>query len=86
MSQPGAPSDMCTLPNHSKVVGYLGGSRPPYQQDGDLLMPPGASYKIRITADLPVDQKITKSDLALFVWQPLYVPGRIARLIAFPAA
>ncbi|HEX2314477.1 MAG TPA: hypothetical protein VHJ17_12110 [Thermomonospora sp.] len=68
MPQPGVPRDMCTLPNHSQVVRRLGGSAAPIVQDGDTLMPPGASYLVRVATDLPVDPGVDDADIRLFVW------------------
>ncbi|REE99274.1 hypothetical protein [Thermomonospora umbrina] len=68
MPQPGVPEDMCTLPNHSEVRKRLNGSGPPITQDGDTLMPAGASYLVRVATDLPVDPGVADGDVRLFVW------------------
>ncbi|MCW2918301.1 MAG: hypothetical protein JWN52_6369 [Actinomycetia bacterium] len=84
MPQAGAPKDSCTLTNEQKIIGLLGGSAAPTIQDGDQYMPAGASYLIRIETTLPVRVGLKQADLGLYVWQALYVPDRVARLIAFP--
>ncbi|MCW2889560.1 MAG: serine/threonine protein kinase [Streptosporangiaceae bacterium] len=84
MPQAGAPADTCTLTNEQKIIGLLGGSGAPTSQDGDQYMPAGASYLIRIETTLPVRTGLTRSDFGLYVWQPLYVPDRVARPIPFP--
>jgi hypothetical protein len=84
MPQAGAPEDSCTLPNEQKIIGLLEGSAAPTIQDGDKYMPAGASYLIRIETTLPVGIGLKQADLGLYVWQALYVPDRVARLIAFP--
>jgi hypothetical protein len=43
MPQPGAPADMCTLPDHTDVVNTLGFA-PPRTEDEDQYIPAGASY------------------------------------------
>lgn len=77
MPQPGAPSDMCTLPDHTDVVNTLGFA-PPSSQDGDQYIPAGASYLVRVATDMPVDTSVSSSDLRLYVWNPRFAPGRRA--------
>lgn len=85
MPQPGAESDMCTLPNHSKIIGYLDDSKPPTKTDGgDAYMPPGASYIIRVATDLPVQSSLKPEDMKLYVWNVRYRPDRKATEVAFP--
>ncbi|MGI8330139.1 serine/threonine protein kinase [Actinomadura scrupuli] len=84
MPQAGAPADTCTLANEQRIIGLLGRSGAPTSQDGDQYMPAGASYLIRVETTLPVGKGVTRSDLGLYVWQPLYVPDRVARPIPFP--
>jgi hypothetical protein len=84
MPQAGAPDDMCTLPNHSAVIGYLNGSVAPISQDGDQYMPPGASYLVRVATDLPVSTKLKQTDMNLYIWDARYISDRKAVLIAFP--
>jgi len=75
---------MCTLPNHSAVIGYLNGSVAPISQDGDQYMPPGASYLVRVATDLPVSTKLKQTDMNLYIWDARYISDRKAVLIAFP--
>ncbi|WP_103939010.1 hypothetical protein [Thermomonospora echinospora] len=75
MPQPGVPKDMCTLPNHSQVIARLNGSAAPIVQDGDALMPPGASYLVRIATDLPVDPRVGE-EIRLYVWNARFTSDR----------
>lgn len=83
MPQPGAPADMCTLPNHTDVVNTLGFA-PPTSADGDQYIPAGASYLVRVATDMGVSADIGPADLGLYVWNPRFVPDRKAVKIAFP--
>jgi hypothetical protein len=83
MPQPGAPADMCTLPDHTDVVNTLGYA-PPRSEDGDQYIPAGASYLVRVATDLPVDTSVKQSDLGLYVWNPRFVPDRRAVVVPFP--
>ena len=84
MPQAGTRADMCTLPNHSAVIGYLKGSRPPATQDGDQYMPAGASYLVRVATDLPVSTDLTQGEMNLYIWDARYISDRKAVLLAFP--
>jgi hypothetical protein len=84
MPQAGAPDDMCTLPNHSAVIGYLNGSGAPVSQDGDQYMPPGASYLVRVATDLPVSTELQQINMNLYIWDARYISDRKAVLVAFP--
>lgn len=84
MPQPGVPEDLCTLPAHSQVTGYLEGSGAPTIQDGDSLMPGGASYLVRIATDLPVRDGLAPSDIGLFVWNARFSSDRKGIEVAFP--
>lgn len=84
VGQSGVPQDMCSLPNTSKVIGYVNDSMAPEHRDGDDFMPPHASYLVRITTQLPIAASVTRQDLGVFVWNALYVPDQQARPIAFP--
>src|SRR5256885_2332532 len=53
MPQPGAPADMCTLPDHTDVVNTLGFA-PPTSSDGDQYIPAGATYLLRVATDMGV--------------------------------
>jgi hypothetical protein len=84
MPQPGVPGTMCTLPNHSAVIGYLGGTKAPIQENGDEYMPPGASYLVRVATTQPVDEGVQARDLRLYVWDARYISDRRAVEVAFP--
>jgi hypothetical protein len=84
MPQPGVPGGMCTLPNHSAVIGYLDGSKPPVEDSGDRYMPPGASYLVRVATTMPVAKGIRQSGMRLFVWNARYISDRRAVEAPFP--
>jgi hypothetical protein len=83
MPQPGAPADMCTLPDHTDVVNTLGFGRP-RTKDEDQYIPAGASYLVRVATDLPVNTSTDASDLGLYVWNPRFAPGRRAIEVPLP--
>ncbi|WP_345462819.1 hypothetical protein [Actinoallomurus oryzae] len=83
MPQPGAPSDMCTLPDHTDVVNTLGFA-PPRSEDGDQYIPAGASYLVRVATDMPVESSVSPTDLRLYVWNPRFVPDRRAVEVPLP--
>lgn len=83
MPQPGAPSDMCTLPDHTDVVNTLGFAAP-RSEDGDQYIPAGASYLVRVATDMPVTTGTTQHDLGLYVWDSRFVPDRRAVKVPFP--
>jgi hypothetical protein len=83
MPQPGAPEDMCTLPDHTDVVNTLGFPSP-RSQDEDQYIPAGASYLVRVATDLPVATSTTQDDIRLYVWNPRFVPSRHAVEVPFP--
>ncbi|TDD65307.1 hypothetical protein E1293_40445 [Actinomadura darangshiensis] len=76
MPQAGIPDDMCTLPNHSKITGRVGGSKAPVEENGSTMMPAGASYVVRIASDLPVKEGLSADDLRLYVWNARYTSDR----------
>jgi hypothetical protein len=84
MPQPGVPGDMCTLPNHSAVIGYLDGSKPPIEDAGDRYIPPGASYLVRVATTMPVVKGLRQSGMRLFVWDARYISDRRAVEVPFP--
>ncbi|HEU5157603.1 MAG TPA: hypothetical protein VFU43_11455 [Streptosporangiaceae bacterium] len=84
MPQPGVRGDLCTLPNHSAVIGYLGRSKAPVEENGDQYMPPGASYLVRVATTQPVDKGAAQRDLRLYVWDARYISDRRAVEVAFP--
>jgi hypothetical protein len=83
MPQPGAPSDMCTLPDHTDVVNTLGFPAP-RTEDGDQYIPAGTSYLVRVATDMPVDASTGEDDLGLYVWNPRFAPDRRAVAVPFP--
>jgi hypothetical protein len=83
MPQPGAPSDMCTLPDHTDVIDTLGSPKP-RSEDGDQYIPAGASYLVRVATDMPVGTSTGQDDLGLFVWNPRFAHDR--RAVAVPFA
>ncbi|XVQ13390.1 hypothetical protein ACQP1W_12895 [Spirillospora sp. CA-255316] len=84
MPQPGIPEDMCTLPNRSVVTARVNGSKPPVKEAGDMLIPAGASYVVRVAADLPVKDGVKPEDLKLYVWNARYTSDRKGIELAFP--
>jgi hypothetical protein len=85
MPQPGAPADMCTLPDHTDVVNTLGFPAPT-SQDEDQYIPAGASYLVRVATDMPVSRSVTQNDVGLYVWNPRFVPDRQAVKVKFPSS
>jgi hypothetical protein len=83
MPQPGAPADMCTLPDHTDVVNTLG-FPPPRTEDDDQYIPAGASYLVRVATDLPVSTSTGTHDLGLYVWNPRFTPDRRAVEVPIP--
>ena len=83
MPQPGAPEDMCTLPDTTDVVNTLGYPAPRTQYE-DQYIPAGASYLVRVASTLPVSPGVAKDDLGLYVWNPRFVPNRRAVRVALP--
>jgi hypothetical protein len=84
MPQPGVRGDMCTLPNHSAVIGYLHGSEAPVEENGDQYMPARASYLVRVATTQPVEKSVGQRDLGLYVWDARYISDRRAVEVAFP--
>ncbi|GAA2575911.1 hypothetical protein SMC26_12720 [Actinomadura fulvescens] len=84
MPQVGVPDDMCTLPNHSKVTARLDDSQAPVQDGGDTLIPPGASYLVRVATDLVVDEDLDTTDIKLYVWNARYTSDRKGVELALP--
>jgi hypothetical protein len=83
MPQPGAPEDMCTLPDHTDVVDTLGFA-PPRTEDEDQYIPAEASYLVRVATDLPVSTSTGPEDLGLYVWNPRFTPDRRAVQVPIP--
>jgi len=84
MTQAGVPGNMCTLSDTSRIIGYLAGSKPPVQQEGDLYMPPHASYLIRISTDSALSDQIRQQDVGLYVWRAYYITDQQAHHLPFP--
>ncbi|MCD0453565.1 hypothetical protein LO762_30925 [Actinocorallia sp. API 0066] len=83
MEQPGAPSDLCTPPNSTEVLGPVDGS-PDVVSDGvDEYMPPHAEYLVRIITDDEV-QELGADDIGLYVWNVRFIQDRKARLVTLP--
>ncbi|WP_119729439.1 hypothetical protein [Thermomonospora amylolytica] len=74
--QPGVPDDLCTPPTHSEVVARLNGSEPPIDENGDKLMPPGASYLVRIATEAPLEAGIADGTVRLYVWHARFTADR----------
>jgi hypothetical protein len=84
MPQAGIPDDMCTLPNHSKVTARIDGAKAPTEENGNPMMPAGASYVVRIASDLPVNDDLSADALRLYVWNARYTSDRKGIQLAFP--
>ncbi|WP_119730957.1 hypothetical protein [Thermomonospora amylolytica] len=81
----GAPEELCDLPNRSRVIARLRGSRGLVRIDADTYLAPRSSYLVRVVADAPVLDTLGPPDMALYVWQVRFTGDRIARRIPFPA-
>ncbi|MFI0372870.1 hypothetical protein ACH35V_33835 [Actinomadura sp. 1N219] len=84
MPQAGVPEDMCTPPTKSRVVRRLSGGEPMPGEGGDTYMPPGATYLVRATVDVPVQREISRRDMGLYVWKQLYMADQLAKQAPFP--
>ncbi|NDU74746.1 hypothetical protein GWI34_19255 [Actinomadura sp. DSM 109109] len=84
MPQAGIPDDMCTLPNHSRITARIGGSKAPFDESGDTMLPAGASYVVRIASDLPVEDGLSPDDLRLYVWNARFTSDRKGVPLDFP--
>lgn len=84
MPQPGIPSSMCTLPNHSRLTARLNGSKAPFKDSGDTMMPAGASYLVRVAVDMPVKNDLSADDLKLYVWEARFTSDRKGIELALP--
>ncbi|HEX2312400.1 MAG TPA: hypothetical protein VHJ17_01615, partial [Thermomonospora sp.] len=80
----GVPEDMCTPPAKPQVVSHLSGGPPTGGAGGDRYMPPGASYVVRVTVDVPVAEDPRPGDLRLYVWRQTYMADALAKEIPFP--
>ncbi|MGI5204470.1 hypothetical protein ACQEU6_23175 [Spirillospora sp. CA-108201] len=84
MPQAGVPEALCTPPTDSQVVRRLAGGALVAGEGGDKYLPPGSSYLVRATVDVPVARGVRRSDMALYVWKQLYMADRLARRAPFP--
>ncbi|MFC9973461.1 hypothetical protein ACFVH6_21465 [Spirillospora sp. NPDC127200] len=84
MYQAGAPETMCTPPATSTVVRRLAGGALTAGDGGDKYLAPGGSYLVRATVEVPVDKRIRRGDLRLYIWKKLYVADQYAREAQFP--
>ncbi|WP_119727086.1 serine/threonine protein kinase [Thermomonospora amylolytica] len=84
MWQNGVPEDMCMPPARPQVTTRLSGGPPSGGADGDRYMAPGASYVIRVTLDVPVEQDPRPGDLRLYVWKPAYMTDAPVKEVPFP--
>ncbi|MBX6765924.1 MAG: hypothetical protein IRY90_01985 [Actinomadura rubrobrunea] len=83
--QAGVPEDMCTPPTRSEVVRRLKGGPLIDGDGGDRYLPPGSSYLVRATVEVPLDRPAQgRDDLRLFIWKQLYMADQPAREVPFP--
>ena len=82
--QPGVPETMCTPPVRSVVVRRLAGGELEPGEGGDRYLPPGSSYLVRATAEVPVSESTKRADLRLYVWKQLYMADQLAKEAPFP--
>jgi hypothetical protein len=82
--QPGVPENLCTPPINSAIVKRLAGGDLEPGDGGDRYMPPGSSYLVRATAEVPVSDRTTRADLRLYIWKQLYIADQLAKEAAFP--
>ncbi|GAA2425751.1 hypothetical protein GCM10010191_42640 [Actinomadura vinacea] len=84
MWQAGVPESMCTPPIKSGIVRTVAGRGPEPGDGGDKYMAPGASYLVRATVDVPVDRRVRRADMRLYIWKQLYVADQLAKEAPFP--
>jgi hypothetical protein len=84
MPQAGVPEDMCTPPTKSQVVRRLTGGQLVPGDGGDKYLPPGSSFLVRATVDVPVNRAVKRSDMGLYVWKQLYMADQLAKQAPFP--
>ncbi|MEU8804308.1 hypothetical protein [Spirillospora sp. NPDC048819] len=82
--QTGVPDDMCTPPTKSEVVRRLAGGELVPAAGGDKYLPPGSTYLVRITVQVPIQRDITGADMGLFVWRQLYMADKPAKQVPLP--
>ncbi|MFI0454024.1 hypothetical protein [Actinomadura sp. 6N118] len=83
MWQAGVPETMCTPPTQSEVMRRISGGQLEAGDGGDKYMPPRSSYLIRAMVEVPVDRRLTRNDLRLYIWQKRFVTGE-AQPALFP--
>lgn len=84
MPQAGVPETMCTPPTRSQVVRHLAGGQLVPGDGGDKYLPPGSSFLVRATVDVPVNRAVKRSDMGLYVWKQLYMADQLAKQAPFP--
>lgn len=84
MPQAGVPEDMCTPPTKSEVVRRMAGGALVDGDGGDKYMPPGSTYLVRATVDVPVESGVSRSDMGLYVWKQLYMADQLAKPVPYP--
>jgi hypothetical protein len=82
--QPGVPETMCTPPVKSAIVRRLAGGDLQSGDGGDRYLPPGSSFLVRATAEVPVSERTKRTDLRLYVWKQLYMADQLAKEAPFP--
>ncbi|KAB2348033.1 hypothetical protein [Actinomadura rudentiformis] len=84
MWQAGVPETMCTPPTQSEVIRRISGGELEAGDGGDKYMPARSSYLIRAMVEVPVDRRLTRNDLRLYIWQKRFVSGQYAQPAPFP--
>ncbi|TDC46844.1 hypothetical protein E1281_27190 [Actinomadura sp. KC345] len=82
--QTGVPESWCTPATGSKVVQRLAGGELVKGDGGDQYMPPGSTYMVRITVQVPVQRDVGPTDMSLYVWRQLYMADKPAKHVPFP--
>ncbi|PKK15788.1 protein kinase [Thermomonospora sp. CIF 1] len=80
----GVPEDMCTPPAKPHVMFRLAGGAPVSGAQGGQYMPPGASYVVRVTLDVPLRRDPGAGELGLYVWKQMYMTSALAQEVPFP--
>lgn len=82
--QGGIPAALCTPPTTSAVVRRLAGGELVPGDGGDKYLPPRSTYLVRVTVRVPVDRRVTRRDIALYVWEQIFVGTEPAKRVPFP--
>ncbi|MFG2006764.1 hypothetical protein ACGFNU_47225 [Spirillospora sp. NPDC048911] len=85
MWQAGVPEDMCTPPTQSRVLRRISGGELEAGDGGDKYMPARSSYLVRAIVEVPVDKRLKRNDLRLYIWQKRFISGQYAQAAPFPA-